>query len=366
MGRFLLILEIAIVTCVSAGPQTRFTGMLEYVSPMAIVIRLPDRRELQLKIADRNGWKKRPEIGDFVGLRIRPIQPVFDDAIHALLYAEARKIRFVRKPSAAELEVANASPARLFSGNLLSVRSSLETNPRSEAADTGSDSLADLRDRVKLYLASMPNFVADEVTTRLAWKGTPPAWQQLDQIRSEIRFTRRHESRTNIFRNDEPWNAPYEALPGMKWGAAYMSRVRAVFLSHVPIAFAAQGTEVLNGRAVRIYSFSAPPDSITRWYVGSELLWPSTQGRVWIAVANSCVLQLELKSSGLSSEFPLSFVYEKIVFDYVNVGAAQEALPARSEITWRRQDGTEFTNRNVYRNYRHFETASQLLEPDLP
>ena len=366
MGRLLLLFQIAIVTCVFAGPQTRFTGMLEYVSPMTIVIRLADRRELQLKIADRRGWKKGREIGDLVELRTRSIQPVFDVGIHALLYAEARRIRFLRKPSASELKAANASPARLFSGNLLDLSASRENHQSSETADAGPDALSDLRERVKRYLDSMPNFVADEVTTRFAKQGTPPTWQQVDQIRTEIRFTKRHESRTNIFRDDEPWNAPYEALPGMKWGAAFVSRVRAVFLSHANIAFTAQGAAILNGRAVRIYSFSAPPDSITRWYVGPELFWPATEGRVWLAASDSCVLQLELKSVGLAPEFPLSSVYEKIVFDYVNVGAALEPLPAQSEIIWRRQDGAEFTNKNIYRNYRHFETASQLLEPELP
>jgi hypothetical protein len=367
MGRLLLVFQIAIFTCVSAGHQSHFTGMLEYVSPMAIVIRLADHRELQLKIADRKGWEKGREIGDFVELRMKSIHPVFDDAIHALLYAEAHKIKFLRKPSTNELEAANASPARLFSGNLLSLSASGgSTNQSSMLADAGSDALSDLRTQVRRYLEAMPNFVADEVTTRFEKEGTPPTWHRLDQIRTEIRFTKRRESRTNIFRDDEPWNAPYEALPGMKWGAAFAARVRAVFLSHADIAFAAQGAGILNGRAVRIYSFLAPPDSITRWYVGPELLWPSTQGRVWLAESDFCVLQLELKSVGLASQFPLSSVYEKIVFDYVNVGAAMEALPAQSEIIWRRQDGAEFTNQNIYRNYRHFETASQLLEPDLP
>jgi hypothetical protein len=340
--------------------------MLEYVSPMAVVIRLPDHRELQLKIADRKGWEKGRKIGDLVEVRMKPIQPVFDDAIRALLYAEARRIRFLRKPSASELECANASPARLFSGNILSASAYGESHQSSEAADRSSDALSDLRDRVKRYLEAMPNFVADEVTTRFEKEGTPPNWQQLDRIRTEIRFTKRHESRTNIFRDDEPWNAPYEALPGMKWNAGYASRVRAIFLSHADIAFAAEGVGTLNGRPVHIYSFSAPPDSITRWYVGPWLLWPATQGRVWLAASDFCVLQLELKSVGLAAEFPLSSVYEKIVFDYVNVGAALEALPAQSEIIWRQQDGAEFTNKNVYRNYRHFETASQLLEPELP
>jgi hypothetical protein len=340
--------------------------MLEYLSPMTIVIRLADRRELQLKISDRKGWERGREIGDLIELRMKSIQPVFDDEIHALLYAEARKIKFLRKPSANELEAANASPARLFSGNLLRASVSGKNGQNSQVADSGSEPLLDLRARVKRYLEAMPNFVADEVTIRFAKEGTPPTWHRLDQIRTEVRFTRRHESRSNIFWDEEPWNEPYEALPGMKWGAAYASRVRAIFLSHANIAFAAQGTGILNGSAVHIYSFSAPPDSITRWYVGPELLWPSTQGHVWLAASDSCVLQLELESVGLTPQFPLSSVYEKIAFEYVNVGAVLQALPAQSEIIWRRQDGTEFTNKNIYRNYRHFETASQLLEPELP
>ncbi|HEX3684463.1 MAG TPA: hypothetical protein VHU83_18145 [Bryobacteraceae bacterium] len=348
----------ALTPAASELPSTQVTGMLEYVSRTAVVVRLPDNREIQARIPGSMAeLASGREVGDWVDLSYQSTKQTLDPSLNLALYAELTDIRTFRKPSASELASAHASPIRRFPGNLLAESPAAPAEEQSAPPDP----FAEVRQKVKAYLAQIPSFIADEYTTRWTSTEEPPQWTQLDQIQTEIRFDGHHDVRTKILLNSKPWNRPYETLPGMKWRSGYCRKVHAVF-SNRNIQLVEEGEQTLNGQAVAVYAYHAPADSITHWYLGEQGFWPALDGKVWISKDDGRALQLEESSTGFPPDFPLSSAIEHVAFDNVPVGANVETLPVASEVTWVCSDtGKMFLNKNTYKNYRA-ETASWVSE----
>jgi hypothetical protein len=349
---------VALSPAASELPSTQVTGMLEYVSKTAVVVRLQDSREIQARIpGSMTELASGREVGDWMDISYQSTKRTLDHSLNLMLYVELTDMRTFRKPSTSELESAHASPIRKFPGNLLAESPAAPVEEQSATPDP----FAEVRQKVKAYLSQIPNWIADEYTTRWTSTEEPPQWTQLDQIQTEVRFDGRHDARMKILLNGEPWNAPYEALPGMKWRSGYCRKARAVF-SNRHIQLAEKGEQTLNGHAVIVYAYHAPADSITHWYLGEQGFWPALEGTVWISKEDGRLLQLEESSTGFPPDFPLSSAIEHIVFDSVAIGANVETLPVASEVTWVRSGtGQMFLNENSYKNYRA-ETASPLAE----
>lgn len=349
---------VAISAAASELPSTQVTGMLEYISQTAVVVRLQDNREIQLRIpGSMPELASGREVGDWVDVSYQGTKRTLDPSLNLMLYVELTDMRTFRKPSGSELESAHASPIRKLPGNLLADSPAASVEEESASPDP----FAEVRQRVKAYLSQIPNVIADEATTRLTSTENPPHWTPVDQIQTEVRFDGRHDIRTKILLNGEPWDRPYEALPGMKWRSGYCRKVHAVF-SNRNIQLVEEGDGTLNGRAVSLYAYRAPADSITHWYLGEQGFWPALEGKVWVSKEDGRVLQLEESSTGFPPDFPLSSAIEHIAFDYVQVGSNVETLPVASEVTWACSDtGKMFLNKNTYKNYRA-KTVPQLAE----
>jgi hypothetical protein len=248
------------------------------------------------------------------------------------------------------LEAAESSPIRTFRGNLLH-----EPNtpvPATESGARSADLFATVRERVKSYFAQLPNLITEETTERLMRTEDSTQWTTLDHITTQVRFNGGREVRRNILLNGRPWEAPYEALPGMKWRAAYLRMVHSVSMSS-KVQFESQADETLNGHAVTVYSYRAPPDSISHWYLGQQGFWPAVNGNIWVSKDDGRVLQLEQSSTEFPADFPLSSVTERVRSDYVQVASHLETLPVTSEVTWvRKDDGRMLQNRSSFSNYR--------------
>jgi len=337
----------------SSSPQTisnNATGMLEYLSPTAMVIRLQDNREIQLRIPRTAAKIEAFEMGDYVDVRYQNAAPRLDQTLNLALCAELTEIHPFRKPSDSELQSALASPIRKFPGNLLA---SPTVQMPSQEPLAVPDALKAIRQQVKTYLARMPEYAADETLQRFTSLDSPPQWMPTDEIHDEIRFSGRREVRSKIVLQGKEWHAPFEALPGIKWRSAYVAKLRAVFLHPDKVSFEDQGTGQISGRPVHIYRYRAPADSISHWFLGEQGFWPATEGKVWISAQDGSVLRMESSSRDFPADFPLSQVTESVVFDYVQIGDSKEVLPVASEVSLIRHDtGKAFLNKISFTNYR--------------
>ncbi len=115
-----------------------FTGSLERVGDQSISIKLPDRRVIDAMLPnssslDAPAIAAQYSMGDEMEVRCKPIRPVWEAATSRFQSLEVTAIRFVRRPSAAE------------------VLSLLEAKPREgeepAAAPTGTPSRAEPRRR---------------------------------------------------------------------------------------------------------------------------------------------------------------------------------------------------------------------------
>lgn len=351
----MLVMCSALAIC-TAGAELpgQATGMLEYVSKTALVVRLSDALEIQIAIpAGIPDVANGRELGDWVDVNYESARRVLDNGLNLNLYVQLTDIRDFRKPSTAELEAAMASPIRTFRGNRLHEPDT--QLPATESGGRAPDLFAAVREQVQSYFAQLPSLLTDETTERLMRAEESPQWTTLDNITTQVSFNGRHEVRTNILLNGRPWEAPYEALPGMKWRAAYLRMLHSVSTSS-KVQFESQVDETLNGHAVSIYSYRAPPDSISHWYLGQQGFWPAVNGKLWVSKEDGRVLQLEQSSTEFPVDFPLASVDEQVRSDYVQVASHLETLPVTSEVTWvRKDDGRMLQNRSRYSNYRRTE-----------
>jgi hypothetical protein len=365
LPRLLIMCSAVAIYTGAAELPVQATGMLEYASKTALVVRLSDDREIQIAIpGSMPNLASGRELGDWVDVSYGRAGRILDQGLNLNLYVELTDIRDFRKPSPSELEQAEASPIRKFRGNLLH-----EPDAQLPAAESGARPAADLfaavRERVESYFAELPHLIAEEATERLTRTEDSSQWTILDQIATQVQFDGRHEVRTNILFNGSPWGAPYEALPGMKWRAAYLRMVHAVSTSP-KVQFESQADETLNGHAVIVYSYRTPLDSISHWYMGEQGFWPAVNGKIWVSKQDDRVLQLEQSSAEFPPDFPLTSVTERICSDYVQVGSRLETLPVTSEVTWVWKDnGRTLQNRNTYNKYRRTDSGGEQLAPSL-
>jgi hypothetical protein len=335
------------------------TGMLEYVSKTALVIRLADGREIHMAIpGSMPQLENGRELGDWVDVSYKRAGRVLDEELDLNLNVALTDIRDFRKPSQSELEAAEASPIRKFKGNLLA-----KPDQQPAAVQSGlptADLFAEVRARVKAYLAQLPNLTAEETTERLKGSEDSPEWTAVDHVAAQVRFDGRHEVRTNILLNGNAWDRPYETLPGMNWRASYLRMIHTAANSH-KVRFEGVTDGTLNGHAVDIYTYNAPPDSISHWYLGEQGFWPAVSGKIWVAKQDGRVLQIEQGSTDFPADFPLGLVTDRVSLDYVQVSSRLETLPVTSEVTWvRRDNGRRFQNKSSYQNYRRATASSAL------
>lgn len=351
MRPYLLALSLftAVSSALAQAPVAEVTGMLEYISPSAIVVRAQDNREFQVRIAQVSpGLANDRQIGDWVYLKFQKTTPTLDNSLNVMLYVELTDFLPLHKPFQSELEAAFASPSHKFPGNLLRA-------PPSQPAEE-LPALPPLLEKANAHLPELSNFIADESTTRFNGSADFAESRPFDHIQSEVRVSGCREIRTNILRNNRPWNSPYGALPGMKWQTAYSGHLGSLFANRRKVTFSEEGSSVLNGRAVTVFAFRTPADSLSHWYLNEQSFWPASQGKVWIANEDGRVLQIEQSSTEFPPDFPLASATQHVAFDYVQVGPSREALPVASDILWTYHDSDrKALNKNVYTNHRRLQ-----------
>ena len=81
-----------------------------------------------------------------------------------------------------------------------------------------------------------------------------------DTVESEIAFQGRRAVRTQIKRNGQAWEQPFDALPGYKWYEGFETEISPLFDPQCPTIIEYRGHFTVNGRALLEYRFQSPVD----------------------------------------------------------------------------------------------------------
>jgi hypothetical protein len=361
-------LALLIVTGGLTGSS--FSGALERVGSGSISIRLADRRVIDAMLPNTPPLEAEMiaahyNMGDRVEVQCIPIQPVWEEGTSRYQSLEVTSMRLVRHPSAEELaKMAETIPFREGKNLLKSPETAAAVHPVpvTDVNAPGGRQLEQAR-RVNLeYAANMPNFVADEIAKRHRMSPRSQSWSDFDTVESEITFRGNRAIRQQIRRNGQPWEQPFDALPGYKWYEGFGPEITPLFDPRCPTTLKYQGRSESRARTLYDYRFSSPVDGcFPYFFFGYQRYNPARTGHVFIDDPAGNVIQLEEEESGFPAEIEFSGRKVQIFWDYVKIGEESHLLPVRATFEVRYYDGTRYRIEVEFKNHRHFEASSHIV-----
>jgi hypothetical protein len=209
--------------------------------------------------------------------------------------------------------------------------------------------------------ASMPNFVADEISKRYVSKAGSSKWQYLDTIESEIAVQGTQLMRQNMRRNGKPWNrgdSGFGFLPSTGFGA----ELKPLFHPECPTRLEFGSREGTGGKPVLVYRFSSPPNGcFSVLFSGDrEPYNPARTGRVSVDESTGRVVGFEEEATGFPKDYGFVQRNQVVSWGSVKTEGGSVWLPAGAEFVWRLPTGLRYRVVAEYRNHRHFEAVTTL------
>jgi len=381
---------IFLLTSESAMPfadSLQFSGSLEAVTHHTLSIRLSDGRIVDARIPEdgelsaQNLFSKY-RLGDLVQIQGFPMEPDRDDpdgyfpprdeetGVARNLYLE--QIRFLRKPSAAELAIALGSGARSIKQNLLAKPNDEQPNislktlklpdPSAGSSEDLDPKLERTRVLVRKYLSALPNFTADKaMTTQSSKVSATPKWSVTETLQAEANFRGRQETLRNIVRDGVKLPDAAILPTGVRAGAS-TSRLSQIFSPDCPVTIKFEKRAVEAGTPVLAYSFTSPHDSCFGpvWDGHYQRYFPGYEGEVFIGEADGLVRKIYCTTTGFPAEFNQRTMEEQVMWDQVAIGEERHLLPVSSQTLLVSTNNTMFLSVVKYTNHRHFESTSAI------
>lgn len=358
------------------------TGSLVAVTPHSVWVRQPNGVLVFAHLPDQGALSAqdlagRYKVGNQVFLKCAVVERYRIDEENQWFDLEAKKLEYLRPPSAAELASALGSAARRLRGNLLRVAEgdqrpvsvSLKSLPlpdTSAAIPDKDDPAARLersRALTQKWLAALPNFTADE--TSLLYRSpivNPPKWKVEETVQSEVSFRGAQDMHRNVVRNSEPWNDLYEHLPPSPRATGLQGILASIFNVDCDVTLEFAGRAVEGGTPVLVYRYSAPPDSCfwPDWGGHGERYYAGISGEVAVAEADGLVRRMESKTTGFPKEFRLQSREQRATWDYIRIGEERHLLPTEFQYLDADKAGSMTLAITRYKNHRHFEAFSEV------
>jgi len=237
--------------------------------------------------------------------------------------------------------------------------------------------LDEVRDYVRNYDSSLPDFICLEVETRRAAAkpgtlrggraGSEPSFQTQDVITSKLTYFKHREEKTPILNGSKPINTAYENLGGSTSTGDFAIMLRTLFETHTQARFEWSRWTTLRHRLTMVFSFYVAQER-SQWSIEvkdlKRQIIPAYSGEVFVDNENHTVTRLVQKAENIPADFPIRRAESLLDYEYADVGGFKFLLPSRGEV---QMDGSEYLadNINEYRFYRKYEVGSSISF-DLP
>ncbi|HTS25105.1 MAG TPA: hypothetical protein VMH81_04485 [Bryobacteraceae bacterium] len=222
--------------------------------------------------------------------------------------------------------------------------------------------LAEARSASSAYTAGLPNFLAEQATTRYFSAGLPARWETIDVVTADVAYVNGKEDYRNLKINGIPTNRPPEHSG--TWSTGEFSTTLEDVLSPITNArFRRRGDDRIAGRSALVYDYTVA-QATSHWTMvapDGRQYNPAYTGSVWIDKETRRVLRIEQTTSSLPGDFPINSAECVLVYGFAKIDQRSYLLPATSEnIGCMRGSGTCSRNVIVFQNYRKFETESNV------
>ena len=231
------------------------------------------------------------------------------------------------------------------------------------APDFNSDEriLADARTTAASFGATLPAYLAQQVTSRFFSTAGRDGWQPIDEVSAELAYAAGKEKYDNFQRDGQPIDRPTDES-GVWSTREFRDELEGFQAIGAPGKFTRRGEEKIGSRTVVVYDVTVP-QSASDWVLSSPDGRRQTSayaGTVWIDKENHRVLRIERHTTSLPHDFFFNNAKEAVNYDFVSLDQHTYLLPAGAEsATCLSGSGTCTRNAIEFHGYRPLTADEQ-------
>ena len=241
-------------------------------------------------------------------------------------------------------------------------RAEAEAPRPTRAAMAGDDDvIADAREAAAEYTAGLPNFVAEQSTTRFQGSRFNNNWRQIDIVTAEVSSVDGKEEYKNIRVNGVPTQHPENT--GAWSTGEFQVTLEDIMLPSTAAVFKQYGQDRVAGRPALVYTYTVAQKN-SHWVLrapsGRDYA-PAYKGMIWIDRDTHKTLRVEQEAL----DVPKGFAYDKaestLEYGYSDIEGKRYLLP-RQSINMACMSGQSACSRNVvdFKNFRKFSADSSI------
>jgi hypothetical protein len=235
------------------------------------------------------------------------------------------------------------------------------------AVRRGDDLIRKATDAALDFTETLPNYVCQEQVARYQSESTPPSWQAIDIVSTDVIYENHKETYKNLAVNGKKVNKKMEEMDG-SWSTGEFGTILVNLFSPATAAdFRYKKDSRSAGILAKVYDFSVDHQH-SAWdiHFGGQSYMPAYKGAIWIDPQSARVLRIEMQAYGFPEDFPTDHVESATDYEYTRLGdTKQYLLPVHSE-TLSCQRGSNFCSRNAidFRNYHKYSGESTITFGD--
>jgi hypothetical protein len=232
-----------------------------------------------------------------------------------------------------------------------------DLRPKTDAAILG-----DAREESAKFSASLPNYLAQQATTRYFATGLPARWQEIDLVTAELAYVNGKEDYHDFRINGNQIDRPIESTGAWSTGE-FGTTLEGVMSPYTNASFRRRGEDKIAGRPAYVFDLSVaqPTSHWTLVAPDGRRLTPAYEGAVWIDQATRRVLRVEMRAINLPRDFAISSAESTLEYGFVRIEQNTYLLPTKSEsVGCMSGSGTCTRNAIEFRNYRKFTAESTV------
>jgi len=223
--------------------------------------------------------------------------------------------------------------------------------------------IARAREAAESYGEALPNYIAQQFTSRYISESHPANWHAQDVVSSEVIYENGRERYRNLAVSGKPTSKSMDQLGGA-WSTGEFGTVLLDLFSPATAAdFRQRQQTTMGGRPAMSYDFTVEQGN-SHWIVRvpSQSVRPGYAGTVWIDKETAKVLRIEMQARRMPRAFPLDTVESAVDYQFVRIGGPEFLLPVHAE-TLTCVRGTDDCSRNAidFRNYHKFAGESTIV-----
>ena len=212
---------------------------------------------------------------------------------------------------------------------------------------------------------AMPNYLCDMVVEKTAgFRGTMSRFP-FQKVTARARFVDGKDTYEDLKVNGKPVTKPNALLEGTWSDGEFGMNLLLVFKPANETEFHFLGEKKLKHTDAYEFSFAVAKEknSSWRWTWDNHSIFPGYAGKIWIAVADSRILRVDVNSTdGIAKETPMQFSEGKTDFSLVDFhDGTGYMLPAKVELRSLLHGNREYRQELKFRDCRKFAATSRIV-----